>query len=134
MLQRVQTMRGANDGTGTASGRGSVLNTPAWWHSRHSTAIERTPFSRMLPRVMGVFGAGDRGNSGHPEGWEISTIALTLQGTLSHRLGEKPSNFNAEARTLAPQIARHVRDEVGIGAVHLGQELVRSSIVVSGGT
>jgi hypothetical protein len=28
-----------------------------WWHCQHDTASERTPFSRMLPRVIGSIGS-----------------------------------------------------------------------------
>jgi hypothetical protein len=44
-------MRGPNDGTGTSSGHWSALSTAWWWQIQHYTASDRTPFSRMLPRV-----------------------------------------------------------------------------------
>ena len=29
-----------------------AVSLPSWWHSSHVTATERTPSSRMLPRVV----------------------------------------------------------------------------------
>jgi hypothetical protein len=49
----VQTIRGPNVGTGTLSGYRSALRIARWWHRQQDTKSERTPFSRMLPSVIG---------------------------------------------------------------------------------
>lgn len=51
--QTVQTMRGRNARTSTASLQRSAGRTARWWHSSHVTASDRTPSSRMLPSVIG---------------------------------------------------------------------------------
>ena len=43
--------------TCAASPQRSADSTASWWHSTHVTASERTPSSRMLPRVIGGPGA-----------------------------------------------------------------------------
>jgi hypothetical protein len=53
MPQRVHTMRGPNDGTGTSSDHGSALRVARWWHSQQHTSSDRTPLARMLSRVIG---------------------------------------------------------------------------------
>jgi hypothetical protein len=53
--QRVQTIRGPNKvGTGTSSGQGSELMIAEWWQTQHETLSKRTPFARMLPRVIAL--------------------------------------------------------------------------------
>jgi hypothetical protein len=63
--QRVQTLR-PNEGTCMASGQGSTLSTPLWWHCQQRTDSDR-PCSRMLPSVIGIAGADDRGIRDPPQ-------------------------------------------------------------------
>jgi hypothetical protein len=54
-------MRGPNVGTGTSSGHGSAVMMVRWWQIQHDTSSDRTPFSRMLPSVIGSMGSLKRG-------------------------------------------------------------------------
>jgi hypothetical protein len=55
--QRVHTMRGPNDGTGTSLGQASALMIARWWHCQQDTSSDRTPFARMLLSVIGSIGS-----------------------------------------------------------------------------
>jgi hypothetical protein len=55
----VHTIRRPNVGTGTWSGQASTFKMAWWWHCQQDTARERTPFSRVLPRVIDQSQAGD---------------------------------------------------------------------------
>ena len=65
ILHRVQTTRRRKARTSAASDHSSATRTASWWHSSQVTASDRTPSSRMLPRVMRGPGAG-----GHDGGFE----------------------------------------------------------------
>ena len=47
---------GPKVGTRTWSAQASTLKIARWWHCQQDTSSERTPFSRMLPRVIGSIG------------------------------------------------------------------------------
>ncbi len=52
----VHTILGPKVGTRTWSAQASTLKIARWWHCQQDTSSERTPFSRMLPRVIGSIG------------------------------------------------------------------------------
>jgi hypothetical protein len=54
-------MRGPNEGTGTSSGHASTFTARSWPQWRQVTSSPRTPFWRMLPRVIGRIGSSKRG-------------------------------------------------------------------------
>jgi hypothetical protein len=56
----VQTMRGPNEGTVRSPGRWSTLMIISCRHWWHWTASDSTPFSRMLPSVVGSIGSLNR--------------------------------------------------------------------------
>jgi hypothetical protein len=62
LLHRI---RGPNDGTGTSSGHPSTLTSVWWPQALQVTNSPRTPFWRMLPRVIGSIGSSERGMVGH---------------------------------------------------------------------
>jgi hypothetical protein len=55
--QRVHTIRGPNDGTGTSSDHESALMIAQWWHPQQHTSSDHTPLARMLPSVIGSIGS-----------------------------------------------------------------------------
>jgi hypothetical protein len=59
----VHTILGPNVGTGTPSDHGAALRIARWWHA---SATYRTPFARILPRVIGSIGFVEVKNPDNP--------------------------------------------------------------------